>query len=101
MEQFIYCLAFKGSIIEAITEALRMKKLVVVYISGDNENSVSMIWLHSGGGIVIEVVHFVTHYGRKHRCISFFCIILTDSCSLYNNYSTMAKRGFVSAEVVA
>nr|GEU70985.1 hypothetical protein [Tanacetum cinerariifolium] len=52
-------------------------------------------------GIVIKVVQFVTHCGRKHRCILIFCIILTDSCSLYNNYSTMAKRGFVSAEVVA
>ncbi|KAI3496650.1 hypothetical protein L1887_39021 [Cichorium endivia] len=42
MEQSISSLAFKGSIIEAITEAKRQKKLFLVYISGDNEDSISM-----------------------------------------------------------
>ncbi|GKD55821.1 hypothetical protein Tco_1289208 [Tanacetum coccineum] len=42
MEQSISSLAFKGSIIEAITEVRMQKKLFVVYISGDNEDFVSM-----------------------------------------------------------
>ncbi|GKA93314.1 hypothetical protein Tco_0815300 [Tanacetum coccineum] len=78
MEQSISSLAFKGSIIEAITEVRMQKKLFVVYISGDNEDFVSMdksTWSESSGGVVIEVVHFVAHSGRKHRCISIFGII--------------------------
>ncbi|KAJ9555447.1 hypothetical protein OSB04_010061 [Centaurea solstitialis] len=42
MERAISNLAFRGSILEAITEAKRQKKLFVVYISGDDEVSASM-----------------------------------------------------------
>ncbi|KAJ0778584.1 putative Thioredoxin-like superfamily [Helianthus annuus] len=42
MEQAISSLAFKGSINEAIIEAKRQKKLFVVYISGENEDSIAM-----------------------------------------------------------
>lgn len=42
MEGSTYSLTYKGSIPNAIAEAQRQKKLFVVYISGENENSVHL-----------------------------------------------------------
>ncbi|GKD50098.1 hypothetical protein Tco_1279074, partial [Tanacetum coccineum] len=65
MEQSISSLAFKGSIIEAITEVRMQKKLFVVYISGDNEDFVSMdksTWSESS--LVDAVTRVANDLGR-------------------------------------
>ncbi|KAL8227302.1 hypothetical protein R6Q57_017134 [Mikania cordata] len=110
MEQSISSLAFKGSIIEAITEAKRQKKLFVVYISGENEDSVSMdkstwsessvaesllkycILLHILEGST-DAVQFSALYPQKPAP----CITAIG----YNGIQLWQNEGFISAEVLA
>ncbi|KAK9072520.1 hypothetical protein SSX86_008954 [Deinandra increscens subsp. villosa] len=110
MEPSISSLAFNGSITEAIIEAKRQKKLFVVYISGDNEDSISMdkstwsepnvaealskycILLHIIEGST-DAAQFSSLYAQKPAP----CITAIG----YNGVQLWQNDGFVSAEVLA
>ncbi|KVH90906.1 Ubiquitin supergroup, partial [Cynara cardunculus var. scolymus] len=81
MERAISNLAFRGSILEAITEAKRQKKLFVVYISGDDEVSASMD----------ESTWSESNPQKPAPCITAIG---------YNGVQLWQNEGFVSAEVL-
>ncbi|KAM7489970.1 hypothetical protein LguiB_027454 [Lonicera macranthoides] len=110
MERAISSLAFNGSIAEAVVEAKRQKKLFVVYISGDNPES-------------IHLEEFAWTDQRVTESLSKYCILLhilegsTDATQFsaiypqksvpciaaigYNGVQLWQSEGFVSAEVLA
>nr|XP_043627385.1 plant UBX domain-containing protein 11 [Erigeron canadensis] len=110
MDQSVSSLAFKGSILEAITEAKRQKKLFVVYISGDNEDSISMdqsTWLDSSVAeslskycILLHILEGSTdaaQFSALYRQKAAPCITVIG----YNGVQLWQNEGFVSAEVLA
>nr|GEV55366.1 hypothetical protein [Tanacetum cinerariifolium] len=110
MEQSISSLAFKGSIIEAITEAKRQKKLFVVYISGDNEDSVSMdksTWSESSVAESVSKYCILLHLLEGSTDAAQFSALYPQKpapCITaigYNGVQLWQKEGFVSAEVLA
>jgi len=110
MEQSLPSLTFKGSITEAIVEAKRQKKLFVVYISGEDEESSRLeestwtdsnvaeslskycILLHIPGGST-DAANFSVLYPQK----SIPCITAIG----YNGVQVWQNEGFVSAEDLA
>uniref|UniRef100_A0A5B7BW25 UBX domain-containing protein n=1 Tax=Davidia involucrata TaxID=16924 RepID=A0A5B7BW25_DAVIN len=110
MERSISSLAFKGSISEAIVEAKRQRKLFVVYISGDDAESIRLenstwtdlnvaeslskycILLHISEGST-ELAQFSALYPQK----SVPCITAIG----YNGVQLWQNEGFVSAENLA
>lgn len=110
MEHSISSLAFKGSVIEAISEAKRQKKLFVVYISGDNAESSNLetsmltelsvaealskycILVHISEGSV-DAAHLSAIYPQKSSpCITVIA---------YNGLQLWQQEGFITAEVLA
>lgn len=110
MVQTLSSLTFKGSIAEAITEAKQQKKLFVVYVSGDNQESNNLetstwtnsnvadsvlkfcILLHISEGS-IDASNFSTIYPQK----SAPCITAIG----YNGIQLWQYDGFVTADVLA
>ncbi|KAL3506660.1 hypothetical protein ACH5RR_032042 [Cinchona calisaya] len=110
MEQSLSSLTFKGSIVEAISEAKQQKKLFVVYISGENlesQNLAASAWTES----------------RVVESVSKFCILLhisegsTDAANFsaiypqksapcitaigYNGVQLWQYEGFVAADTLS
>lgn len=110
MEQSIASLAFRGSIIEAITEAKRQKKLFVVYISGDNEDSVSMdktTWSESSVAESLSKYCILLHILEGSTDAAQFSALYPQKSAPcitaigYNGVQLWQNEGFVSAEVLA
>ncbi|XP_071712697.1 plant UBX domain-containing protein 11 [Rutidosis leptorrhynchoides] len=110
MEQSISSLAFRGSIIEAITEAKRQKKLFVVYISGDNEDSVSMdksTWPESNVAESLSKYCILLHLIEGSVDAAQFSALYPQKSSPSitaigcNGVQLWQNEGFVSAEVLA
>ncbi|KAI3823144.1 hypothetical protein L1987_04576 [Smallanthus sonchifolius] len=109
MEHTISSLAFKGSIIEAITEAKRQKKLFVVYISGENEDSVSMdksTWSESSVAESLSKYCILLHILEGSTDAAQFSALYPQKsapCTTaigYNGVQLWQNEGFVSAEVL-
>ncbi|KAI7739014.1 hypothetical protein M8C21_030547 [Ambrosia artemisiifolia] len=110
MEQSISSLAFKGSINEAITEAKRQKKLFVVYISGENEDSIAMdksTWSESSVAESLSKYCILLHILEGSTDAAQFSAIYPQKpapCITaigYNGIQVWQNEGFVSAEVLA
>ncbi|GJT61174.1 plant UBX domain-containing protein 11, partial [Tanacetum coccineum] len=110
MEQSISSLAFQGSIIEAITEAKRQKKLFVVYISGDNEDSVSMdksTWSESSVAESLSKYCILLHILEGSTDAAQFSALYPQKpapCVTaigYNGVQLWQNEGYVSAEILA
>lgn len=109
MEQSISSLAFKGSIIEAITEAKRQKKLFLVYISGDNEDSISMdksTWSDSSVAESLSKYCILLHILEGSTDAAQFSALYPQKpapCITaigYNGIQLWQNEGFVSGEVL-
>lgn len=110
MERSLPSLTFKGSISEAIVEAKRQRKLFVVYISGEDAESIRLenstwadlnvaeklskycILLHILEGST-EASHFSAIYPQKPAP----CITVIG----YNGVQLWQNEGFVAAEILA
>ncbi|KAJ0941548.1 putative Ubiquitin-like domain, UBX domain, Ubiquitin-like domain superfamily [Helianthus annuus] len=110
MEQAISSLAFKGSINEAIIEAKRQKKLFVVYISGENEDSIAMdksTWSESSVAESLSKYCILLHILEGSTDAAQFSAIYPQKpapCITaigYNGVQVWQNDGFVSAEVLA
>ncbi|XP_042751740.1 plant UBX domain-containing protein 11 isoform X1 [Lactuca sativa] len=110
MEQSVSSLAFKGSIIEAITEAKRQKKLFLVYISGDNEDSISMdksTWSMSSVAESLSKYCILLHILEGSTDAAQFSALYPQKpapCITaigYNGIQLWQNEGFVSGEVLA
>lgn len=110
MEQSISSLAFKGSIIEAITEAKRQKKLFLVYISGDNEDSISMdksTWSDSSVAESLSKYCVLLHILEGSTDAAQFSALYPQKpapCITaigYNGIQLWQNEGFVSGDVLA
>lgn len=109
MERAISNLAFKGSILEAITEAKRQKKLFVVYISGDDEVSASMdesTWSESSVAESLSKSCILLHILEGSTDAAQFSALYPQKpapCITaigYNGVQLWQNEGFVSAEVL-
>lgn len=109
MERAISNLAFRGSILEAITEAKRQKKLFVVYISGDDEVSVSMdesTWSESSVAESLPKYCILLHILEGSTDATQFSALYPQKpapCITaigYNGVQLWQNVGFVSAEVL-
>ncbi|XP_024987201.1 plant UBX domain-containing protein 11 isoform X2 [Cynara cardunculus var. scolymus] len=109
MERAISNLAFRGSILEAITEAKRQKKLFVVYISGDDEVSASMdesTWSESSVAESLPKYAILLHILDGSTDASQFSALYPQKpapCITaigYNGVQLWQNEGFVSAEVL-
>ncbi|GAV69657.1 UBX domain-containing protein, partial [Cephalotus follicularis] len=107
MEQSLSSLTYKGSINEAIIEAKRGKKLLVVYISGEDADSVNLennmwtdikvaeslskycILLHIPGGST-DAANFSAIYPQK--------LVPCITAVGYNGVQVWQSEGFVSSE---
>ncbi|KAM0024941.1 putative Ubiquitin-like domain, UBX domain, Ubiquitin-like domain superfamily [Helianthus debilis subsp. tardiflorus] len=110
MEQSISSLAFKGSINEAIIEAKRQKKLFVVYISGENEDSIAMdksTWSESSVAESLSKYCILLHILEGSTDAAQFSAIYPQKpapCITaigYNGVQVWQNEGFVTAEVLA
>ncbi|XP_076915734.1 plant UBX domain-containing protein 11-like [Bidens hawaiensis] len=110
MERSVSSLAFKGSIIEAITEAKRQKKLFVVYVSGENEDSISLdrsTWSESSVAESISKYCILLHILEGSTDATQFSAIYPQKpapCITaigYNGVQLWQNEGVVSAEILA
>ncbi|KAK1435265.1 hypothetical protein QVD17_01026 [Tagetes erecta] len=110
MEQSISSLAFKGSIAEAINEAKRQKKLFVVYISGENEDSISMdksTWSESSVAESLSKYCILLHIIEGSTDAAQFSALYPQKLAPcitaigYNGVQVWQNEGFVNAEVLA
>lgn len=110
MEISIISLAYKGSIIEAITESKRQKKLFVVYVSGDNAESISLeesTWLDSKVEDVIRKYCILLHIrDGSTDCTQFSAIYPQRPAPCitaigYNGIQLWQNEGFLIADVLA
>ncbi|XP_076948153.1 plant UBX domain-containing protein 11-like isoform X2 [Bidens hawaiensis] len=110
MERSVSSLAFKGSINEAITEAKRQKKLFVVYISGENEDSISLdrsTWSESSVAESISKYCILLHILEGSTDAVQFSAIYPQKpapCITaigYTGLQLWQNEGFVSAEILA
>ncbi|XP_059653929.1 plant UBX domain-containing protein 11 isoform X2 [Cornus florida] len=109
MEQSISSLAFKGSIIEAITEAKGQRKLFVVYISGDDAESLRLenTWTESNVAESLLKYCILLHISEGSSDAAQFSEIYPQKsvpCITaigYNGIQLWQNEGFVSAEILA
>ncbi|XP_047334364.1 plant UBX domain-containing protein 11 [Impatiens glandulifera] len=110
MERSVNLLAYKGSIIEAITESKRQKKLFVVYISGDNSESISLeesTWLDSKVEDVILKYCILLHIRDGSTDATQFSAIYPQrpapciTAIGYNGIQLWQNEGFLIADVLA
>ncbi|KAK3204541.1 hypothetical protein Dsin_018587 [Dipteronia sinensis] len=110
MEQSLSSLTYKGSISEAILEATNQKKLLVVYISGEDAESVN---LENTTWTDLKVVESLLKYAillhiteGSADAANFYAIYPQKSVPSittigYNGTQVWKSEGFVTAEVVA
>lgn len=110
MERSIASLAYKGSIVEAIAEAKRQKKIFVVYISGDNAESTHLeesTWLDSNVAESISKYCILLHISEGSTDAANFSAIYPQKsipCITaigYNGLQLWQNEGFVSADILA
>ncbi|KAG8375942.1 hypothetical protein BUALT_Bualt09G0011400 [Buddleja alternifolia] len=110
MEQSLSSLAFRGSIVEAIAEAKRQKKLFVVYASGDNPNSKHLetsTWVDPNVCEALAKYCILLHIlERSSEASNFSAIYPQHSAPCitaigYNGVQLWQKEGFVSADILA
>ncbi|KAL9140535.1 hypothetical protein ABFS82_14G043200 [Erythranthe guttata] len=110
MEQSLSSLAFKGSILEAITEAKREKKLFVVYNAGDNPDSKLLetsTWTDPSVSETLSKYCVLLHILEGSSEASNFSAIYPQQSAPcitaigYNGVQLWQKDGFVSADVLA
>ncbi|KAF5945001.1 hypothetical protein HYC85_015229 [Camellia sinensis] len=103
MEHSFSSLAYKGSIVEAIAEAKRQKKIFVVYISGDNAESTHLeetTWLDSNVAESISKYCILLHISEGSTDAANFSAIYPQKsipCITAIGYN----EGFVSADILA
>ncbi|GMP86447.1 hypothetical protein CsSME_00039221 [Camellia sinensis var. sinensis] len=110
MERSISSLAYKGSIVEAIAEAKRQKKIFLVYISGDNAESTHLeesTWLDSNVAESISKYCILLHISEGSTDAANFSAIYPQKsipCITaigYNGLQLWQNEGFVSADILA
>ncbi|XP_057460259.1 plant UBX domain-containing protein 11-like isoform X2 [Actinidia eriantha] len=110
MEHAISSLAYKGSIVEAIAEAKRQKKLFVVYISGDNAESTQLeesIWIDSSVAESISKYCILLHISEGSTDATNFSAIYPQKSAPcitaigYNGVNLWQNEGFVGADILA
>ncbi|KAL7124364.1 hypothetical protein ABFS83_14G043600 [Erythranthe nasuta] len=110
MEQSLSSLAFKGSILEAITEAKREKKLFVVYNAGDNPDSKLLetsTWTDPSVSETLSKYCVLLHILEGSSEASNFSAIYPQQSAPcitaigYNGVQLWQKDSFISADVLA
>lgn len=110
MEGSLASLTFKGSIAEAIFEAKTQRKLFVVYISGDNPESIRLnesTWTNSCVAESLLKYCILLHISEgSNEAVQFFAIYPQKSVPCitaigYNGARLWQNEGFVAAETLA
>ncbi|EHA8590564.1 plant UBX domain-containing protein 11 [Cocos nucifera] len=100
MEGSTYSLTFKGSIPDAIAEARKQKKLFVVYISGEDENSVHLeqsTWADLSVAEAVSKCCIYLHLRQGSVDASQFSAICEDENSVHLEQSTWADLSVAEA----
>ncbi|KAL5849176.1 hypothetical protein ACOSQ4_007189 [Xanthoceras sorbifolium] len=109
MERSLSSLTFRGSIPEAILEAKNQKKLLVVYISGEDAESVNLentTWTDLKVAESILKYAILLHIKEESADAANFCAIYplkSVPCITaigYNGVQVWKSEGFISAEVL-
>ncbi|WOH12485.1 hypothetical protein DCAR_0831989 [Daucus carota subsp. sativus] len=109
MEQSVLSLAFKGSVIDAILEAKRKKKLFVVYVSGNNPESSNLeksTWLDLSLAEVFSKYCILLQISEESADAANLSAIYPQKCSPcitvigYNGLQLWQNEGFCTAEVL-
>ncbi|KAL3829233.1 hypothetical protein ACJIZ3_018035 [Penstemon smallii] len=110
MEQSISSLTFKGSILEAISEAKQQKKLFVVYIAGDNPESKHLetsTWIDPNVSETLAKYCILLHILEGSSEASNFSAIYPQisypsiTAIGYNGARLWQKEGYIAADALA
>ncbi|OWM67400.1 hypothetical protein CDL15_Pgr019860 [Punica granatum] len=110
MEQSLSSLTFKGSIPEAISEAKIQKKIFVVYISGEDADSICMensTWVYHKVSESISKYCILLHLAEGSADAASFSMIYPQNsvpCITavgYNGVKIWQQEGFINAENLA